>query len=96
MVSQDGSYVGIKTGSINGSWLGSEIVKKVRSKTGSKNCVFAFLKCMDRSVLAFLKCLDRSVLVSLKLMYGSVLAHLRFSIPSASTRFPQSGNSGVP
>ena len=55
----------------------------VGSKTGGKNSVLAFLKCMDGSVLAFLKCMDGSVLVSLKCMDGSVLAHLRFSIQSA-------------
>ena len=103
MVSQLGSYVEIKTGIKNGS----EIVNKVLSKTRSTNSVLAFLKCMDGSILAFLKCMDGSilaflkcmdgsVLVSLKCMNGSVLAHLRFYIQSASPRFPQSGNSGVP
>ena len=38
-----------------------------------------------KSVFAFLKCTD-----------GFVLAHLRFPMPSAPTRFPQSGNSEVP
>ena len=73
-------------------------IKKLRvgSKTGSKNSVLAFLKCMDGSVLAFLKCMDGSVLVFLKCMDGSVLAHLRFPMQSAPTRFPQSGNSEVP
>ena len=88
--------VGIKTRSKNGGKLGSEIVNKLRSKTGSKNSVLAFLKCMDGSVLAFLKCTDGSVLVFLKCMDGSVLAHLRFPMQSAPTRFPQSGNSEVP
>ena len=68
----------------------------VGSKTGSNNSVLAFLKYMDRSVLAFLKCTDRSVLVFLNCMDGSVLANLRFPMQSASTRFPQSGNSEVP
>ena len=71
-------------------------MNKVRSKTGSKNSVFAFLKCMDGSILAFLKCMDKSVLVSLKYMAGLVLAHLRFSIQSAPTRFSRTGNSGKP
>ena len=73
-----------------------EVKLGVGSKTGSKNSVLAFIKCIGRSVLAFLKCMDGSVLVSLKCMDGVVLAHLRFSIQSAPTWFPQSGNSGVP
>ena len=68
----------------------------VGSKTGSKNSVVAFLKCTDGSILAFLKCTDGSVLVFLKCMDGSILAHLRFSMQSAPTRFPKSGNSEVP
>ena len=66
------------------------------SKTGSKNSVLAFLKCMDGSGLAFLKCMEGFVLVFLKCMDGSELAHLRFPMQSAPTRFPQPGNSGVP
>ena len=54
------------------SKLGSEIVGKVGSKTGTKKSVLAFLKCMDGSVLAFLICMDGFVLVSLKCMDGSV------------------------
>ena len=54
-------------------------MSKVVSKTGSKNLILPFLKCLDGSVLAFLKCMNGSVLVSLKCMDGSVLAHLRFS-----------------
>ena len=75
---------------------GSEIVGKVGSKAGTNNSVLAFLKCMERSVLAFLKYTDGSVLVSLKCMDSSVLAHIRSSIQSVPSRFPQSGNSGVP
>ena len=71
-------------------------MNKVGSKTGSKNSVFAFLKCMDGSVLAFLMCMDGSVLVSVKCMDVYVLAHLMLSIHSGPTRFPQSGNSGLP
>ena len=81
------SHVGIKTV----SKPGSDIVSEVWSKTGSKNSLLAFLKCMDRSVLAFLKCIDRSVLVSLKCIDGFVLANLMFSIKSVPTKFPQSG-----
>ena len=62
-----------------------EVKFGVGSKTGSKNPVLAFLKCMDGSVLVFLKYTD-----------GSVLAHLRCPIKSAPTKFPQSGNSEVP
>ena len=62
--------------------LFGELVSKVRSKTGSKNSVLAFLKSMDGSILDFLKCMDGSVLVSLKCIDGSVLAYLRFSIQS--------------
>ena len=65
-------------------------------KSGSKNSLLAFLKCMDESVLAFLKCTDGSVLVSLKCIDGSVSVHLRFPIQSAPTGFPQSGKSEVP
>ena len=82
--------LGIKLG------LNLAVILGVGSKTGSKNSVLAFLKCMDGSVLAFLKCTDGSVLVFLKCMDGSVLAHLRFPMQSAPTRFPQSGNSEVP
>ena len=82
--------LGIKLG------VNLEVKLGVGSKTGSKNSVLAFLKCMEGSVLAFLKCTDRSVLVFLKCMDGSVLAHLRFPMQSAPTRFPQSGNSEVP
>ena len=57
----------------------------VGSKTGSKNSILAFLKCMDGSVLAFLKCTDGSVLVFLNCMDGSLLANLRFPIQSAPT-----------
>ena len=60
------NYIGNKTGSKNGSNLGIEIVSKVRSKTGSKNPLFAFLKCMNGSVFGFPKCM-----VSLKFMDGS-------------------------
>ena len=63
--------LGIKLG------VNLEVKLGVESKTGSKNSVLAFLKCMDGSVLAFLKCTDGSVLVFLKCMDGSVLAHLR-------------------
>ena len=73
-----------------------EVKLGVGSKTGSKNSVLAFLKCTDGSVLAFLKCTDRSVLVFLKCMDSSVLAHLRLPMQSASTRFPQTGNSEIP
>ena len=73
-----------------------EVKLGVGSKTGSKNSVFAFLKCTDGSVMAFLKCTDGSVLVVLKCMDGYVLAHLRFPMQYASTRFPQLGNSEVP
>ena len=73
-----------------------EVKFGVGSKTGSKNSVFAFLKCRDGSALAFLRCTDISVLVFLKCMDGSVLAQLRFPMQSAPTRFPQPGNSEVP
>ena len=86
----------IKTRSKYRSKVGSAIASNVGSKTRRKNSVLAFLKNMDGSVLAFLKGMDGSVLVSLKCMDGLVLAHLRFSIQSAPTRFPQSGNSDVP
>ena len=69
----------------NKSKHGSENVNIVESKTGSKTSVLAFLKSMDGSVLVSLKCMD-----------ASVLAHLRFPIQSATTRFPKSGNPGVP
>ena len=82
--------LGIKLG------VNLEVKLGVGRKTGSRNSVLAFLKCMDGSVLAFLKCTDGSVLVFLKCMDGSVLAHLRFPMQPAPTRFPQSGNSGVP
>ena len=87
-----GSYVRIKTGSQNRYKLESEIVTNVGSKAGTKNSVLAFLKCMGGSVLVFIKCMDGSV----KCMDGSLLPHLRSSIQSVLSRFPQSGNSGVP
>ena len=68
----------------------------VGSKIGSKNSVFAFLKCTDGSILAFLKCMDGSVLVFLKCTDGFLRAHLRFPMQSAPTKFPQSGNSEIP
>ena len=68
----------------------------VWSKTGSKNSVLAFLKCMAGSILAFLKCTNESVLVFLKCMDGFVLVYLRFPMQSAPNRFPQSGNCEVP
>ena len=70
--------LGIKLG------VNIEVKLGVGSKTGGKNSVLAFLKCMDGSLLAFLKGMDGSVLVFLKCMQ------------SALTRFPQSGNSEVP
>ena len=78
------------------SGVNLEVKLGVRSKTGSKSSVLAFLKCMDQSVLAFLKCTDGSVLVFLKCMDGSVLAQLRFPMQSAPTRFSPMGNSEVP
>ena len=81
--------LGIKLG------VNLEVKLGVWSKTGSKNSVLAFLKCMDESVLAFLKCTDGSVLVFLKYMDGSVLAYLRFPMQSAPTRLPQLGNCKV-
>ena len=68
----------------------------VRSKTGRKNSILAFLNCTDGSELAFLKCTDGSVLLYLKCMDGSLLAHLRFPMQSAPTRFTPLGNSEVP
>ena len=50
---------------------------------------------MDGSVLAFLKYMDGSVCTHLNGTYGSVWSHLRFCNQSATTRFPQSGYSGV-
>ena len=38
------------------------MVSIVGSKTGSKNSVLAFLKCMYTSEFAFLKCMDGSIL----------------------------------
>ena len=80
----------------SGNKLESKVKSKAGSKSGTKNSILAFLKCMDGSILAFLKYTDGSILVSLKYMDVSVLAHLRLSIQSVLSRFPQSGNSGVP
>ena len=43
----------------------------VGSKTGGKNSVLVFLKCIDGYELAFLKCTDGSLLVFLTCMDGS-------------------------
>ena len=61
--------LGIKLG------VNLEVKLGVWSKTGSKNSVLAFLKCMDGSVLAFLKCTDGSVLVSLKCIGPPQVSH---------------------
>ena len=45
-----------------------EVKFGVKSKTGSKNSVLTFLKCMDGFVLAFLKCRDG-------LYYQSIFQH---------------------
>ena len=65
-----------------------EIVSIVDSKTGSKNSVLAFLKCMGGTVLDFLKCMDGSLLVFLKCIcppqesgFPSIMPPLDFHSP---------------
>ena len=82
--------------SANSSKLLTNQMKFLPSILKDKNPVLVFLKCMDGFVMAFLKCTDCSAWTHINFAYSSVLSHLRFPIQSAPTRFPQSGNSGVP